>query len=357
VENRFANLVQHSTIAPASVVELLKQTLIGTEGSLYQLLDTEQKIHLLDQPHFFYIERHHKAIGTITICERPVSFEQQLTIALYIRYFAFDPAYQSNATNKSRERNSVLDQHWKKILDTGNLSTDEPGKRSTFFWAFIDPQNLRSFNVNERFGFETIGTFRTFAFSRFFPQKNEYVERLAALDRKLTFEKIKLFYNDHALFSDVHLFENNNYFVYRHQGEIVAGIQANPARFRIISLPGIQGKIMIRLIPFIPYLRRIIDPKEHRFLATEGIFWLPGHEDKIERLLSSVLAMTQHYSLLIWEDNQSAAIKNLRLKWGALQHLKKNNEINIVAKFILTDGEKIEKMKASPKYLSGFDMT
>jgi hypothetical protein len=357
VENRLANLVQHSTIAPASVVELLKQTLIGTEGSLYQLLDTEQKIHQLDQPHFFFIQRHQKTIGTITICERPVTVEKQPALALYIRYFAFDPAYQSNASNKNRERNSVLDQHWKKILDTGNLSTDEPGKRSTFFWAFIDPQNLRSFNVNERFGFETIGTFSTIAFSRFFPKKSGQVERLAAADRKSTLEKIKVFYKDYALFSDVHLFEHNNYFVYRQDGEIVAGIQANPARFRIVSLPGIGGKIMIRLIPFIPFLRRIIHPEAHRFLASEGLFWLPGHENKVEPLLNSVLAITRHYSLLIWEDNNSNAVKNLRLKWGALQGLKKNNEINIVAKFIAFDPAKTDWIKTAPKYLSGFDMT
>lgn len=357
MENRPANLVQHSTIAPASVVELLKQTLIGTEGSLYQLLDTEQKIHQLDQPHFFYIERHQKAIGTITICERPVTLENKTILALYIRYFAFDPAYQSNATTTNRIRNSVLDQHWKRILDTGNLSQTEPGKKTTFFWAFIDPQNLRSFNVNERFGFETIGTFQTIAFSRFFLKKNENVSRLEKTRRSEVLEKIKSFYAGYSFFSEVHLFEWDNYFIYTHNGEIVAGIQANPARFRIISLPGIKGKLMVKLLPLMPLMKRIINPKENKFLATEGIFWLPGHEDKIEKLLEGVLAKTGYHSLLIWEDNQSGKVKSLPLKWGALQRLKKNNTINIVAKFIDLHPGVVEHIIKSPKYLSGFDMT
>jgi len=367
MQNRPANLIQHSTIAPASVIELLKSTLIGTEGSLYQLLDTEEKIHQLDQPHFFFIERNKKTLGTVTICERSVSTQSENIKALYCRYFAFDPVFQiaknkKNSTSNSSTKqpgngNSIFDKHWQKIFDSGNLTDEENQNRKTFFWAYVDPQNLRSFNMNARFGFETIGTFNTISFSRFYPKKNENVHRLQKSEQSNVLAQIRDFYSDYSLFSDVRLFDADNYFVFKENGKIVAGIHANPTRFKIVSLPGFTGKLLVKILPFLPIMKKIINPKNHRFLATEGIFWSPGHEDKIEKLLNGVLAITNHNSLLIWEDNCSSKIKNLPVKWGTLQRLKKNNEIMIVAKFINMDSEICDAIKKGPKYLSGFDMS
>jgi hypothetical protein len=356
VENRLANMIQHATVAPQSVIDLLKNTLIGTEGSLYQLLDTAEKIHRLDQPHFFYIERHQKALGTITICERNVRLAHHSKQALYIRYFAFDATFQGSG-NKARERNSVFDQHWKKIFETGNLNDAETEIKSTFFWAYIDPQNLRSFRMNERFGFESIGTFETIAYSRFNPKKSASVFRLQASEKAETQKMIGHFYKDYSFFSDAHLFEQDQFFVLKKDGNIVAGLQANPARFKIVSLPGFGGKIALKLFPVLPFMRRIINPTENKFLATEGLFWLPGFEHKVDELLSGVLAEMNHHALMIWEDKSAHRIKKLKLKWGVLQRIKKNNEVNIVVKTVNLPPHEEKVLRTSPKYLSGFDMT
>jgi len=357
VENRLANLIQHSTVAPVSIIELLKSTLIGTKGSLYQLLDTEKKIHQLENPHFYFIERHQKTLATVTICERPVSLNQQIITALYCRYFAFDAAFQSGGNKKTAKGNSIFDKHWRKIFDTANLNNEENQLKSTFFWAYVDPQNFRSFNMQDRFGFEYIGKFNTIAFSRFFPKKNTNVFRLEKSEQKNVFAEIQKFYANYSFLSDAHLFENNNYFVYKDKGEIVAGIQANPTRFKLVSLPGFAGKLLVKVLPYLPFMKKIINPKNHRFLATEGIFWKENHQDKIEKLLHAVLAETNHNSLLIWEDNFSNQVKNLPLKWGMLQRFKKNNEILIVAKFINMENDAVQKIKNGPKYLSGFDVS
>lgn len=356
MENRLANLIQHATVAPQSVIDLLKNTLIGTEGSLYQLLDTESKIHLLDHPHFFYIERNNKALGTITICERNVSLGKTEKQALYIRYFAFDSAFQGSG-NKARDRNSIFDQHWKKIFNTGSLSDSEVEFKSTFFWAYIDPQNFRSFNMNERFGFETIGKFRTIAFSRFKPKPCSDVTLILPEDKREVIELIKKFYSNYSFFSEVHLFDQNNFYALKENGKIVAGIQANPAKFKIISLPGIGGKIALKVFPKLPYLKKIVNPSENKFLATEGLFWLDGYENQVEKLLNAVLHLTKHHSMMIWEDASVQRIRKLPLKWGTLQKIKKDNEINIVLKDVNLSAMELDILRTTPKYLSGFDMT
>lgn len=356
MENRGDSHIKHTTVVPSSVVDLLSKTLIGTEGSLYQLLDTPFKIHDLDNPHFFYIERNNKALGTITICERNVSVGDDELSGRYIRYFAFDEIFRGNS-EKAIKRNSLFDKHWKKIFETGQLNESSLEKISTFFWAFIDPQNFRSFRMNERFGFETIGQFQTTAFSRFNPKNSNRVCRLVNEERADVLNQINLFYKDFVFVSDAQLFKHDNYFVLKDKGKIVAGVQANPTKFKIVSLPGIGGKIAINIFPKLPYLKRIMNPNEHKFLAAEGLFYLPGYENVIEELLSAVLYQQNHYSLLYWEDVKKPILRNLNLSLGFLQKIKKDNHINIVFKPVNLSEHQLTFIKSSPKYLSGFDMT
>lgn len=102
---RIHQLVKHATYPPESVIQLLEQTCIGTKGTLYQLLDTRQKIKRLHSPHFIYLERNEKAIGTVTLCERDVHLNGLQTPTVYIRYFAFDQLFQGSS-NQSRGRSS-----------------------------------------------------------------------------------------------------------------------------------------------------------------------------------------------------------------------------------------------------------
>lgn len=352
---RIHQLIKRSKIAPDSVVSLLKNTLIGTEGSLYQLLDTETKIHSLHLPKHLYIERNGKAIGNVTFCERPVQINDEEFVSQYMRYFAFDAIFQGG-TDKGKAQ-SGLHQYFKSLLETSNLDPCQPKFDKSIYWAFIDPQNFKSFNMNEQFGFQTIGSYHTKAFSRVHPKQHQSVQRIQENETDLAKNLIQKFYGGFNFFSDVHLFDNNDFFVLKVKGEIVAGIQANPSRFRIKSLPGSSGKFLIKALPYIPRLRKLIHPENHEFLATEGIFWKTGFENRITDLLEGVLHLTKHHSLLIWVDENNKMLNDLKIKWGFIQKTKKDNEIKIVAKFNGWSEAEIHRIKSSKKYLSGFDMT
>lgn len=351
---RIHQLIKRDNTPPASVVELLEQTFIGTKGTLYQLLDTRQKIASLHLPHFIYIERNGKAIGVAAFCERIISLNHIEAPSFYIRYFAFDKIFQGGATKRTGHSN--FHHYFKALFDTSNLDPVYPTFEKRMFWAFIDPENIRSFNMNEKFGFQTIGSFNTTAFSRVNP-KNRGVERVLNADQPEILNELNRFYQNFNFYSTVHLFEKDNYFILRHEGEIVCGIQANPVHWRIKSLPGLTGKFMLRFAPYIPRIRKLINPKNHQFLATEGLFWKEGCEHHIGRLLEGALALTQHHSLLIWTDDSNPMLKRLKLKWGFIQKMKVDNAIKIVAKFNHYSPEEVFQIKKQPKYLSGFDMT
>lgn len=347
-------LIKHDQTASASVRDLLNNTLIGTEGTLYRLKDTAQKIDLLHHPHFFSIERNSKAIANVTLCKRIIAVNHQKELGYYIRYFAFDKVYQRNAPKSKGQ--SAFHSYFKDLFSTSNLNPIKPENKRSLFWAYVDPQNKRSAQMRKQFGFEQIGQFRTKAFSRAFP-KNTTVERLKKEDQQKTLAEIKSFYSDHTFFADNHLFEQDQYFILKKDGVIVAGIQANPSHWEIKSLPGKTGTFMLKYANYIPIFRRLFNPKNHQFLATEGLFWTNGNAKYLPELLEGVLAINKHYSLLIWEDTNSNLLHSKKLKWGLINRMKKDNLIDIVIKSNGYSKDEIDKLKQTKKYISGFDVT
>lgn len=356
VLERMHQLVIHDRVARTSVKKLLNQTTIGTEGTLYQLKDTAYKIDHLHNPHFFSLERNGNAIANITLCERNICVGKSILPSFYIRYFAFDKRFQG--TGSESKGQSAFHHYFGALFQTSNLNPIQPLYNKSIYWAYIDPQNKRSAQMKNQFGFEPIGQLRTTCFSRFYPKKVSNVERLTSkADQAITRQAIQVFYKDYAFFSDIHLFEKDNYYILRKKGEIVAGIQANPTHWEIKRLPGKTGNFLVKHGHKIPLLKKIFNPKNHRFLATEGLFWTKGNELYVKELLEGVLALTGYFSLLIWEDTNSERINELPLRWGLIQQLKPSSLVDIVAKCIHFNSEEVEQLNQSKKYISGFDVT
>ncbi len=351
---RTHKLVKFDRVAPPSVRQLLVNTFIGTNGTRYRLKNTAQKIDTLHQPCFIYIERHQKAVGTVTLCKRLIQVNGSATLGFYVRYFAFAPVFQQNT--KHHHRTTAFQLYFKALFDTSNLNPAQPAHKKSIFWAYIDPKNKRSAQMRERFGFHHIGQLKTIAFSRFFPKKKS-VQQINETDKPAILKQVNAFYNDYAFFSTVHLFKHSNYYVLRKNGEIVTGIQANPCAWEIEALPGKMGAFMVKFARFIPLLNRLINPKNHRFLATEGLFWKKGHAADVAELLEGVLALTGHYSLLMWEDTTANRISELPIKWGFLQQLKQESAVDIVAKLNGFSVNETMQLQQAKKYISGFDVT
>ena len=348
-------LLQRSEQVPQSVLDLLQDTVIGTNGLQYQLKDTADKIHQLHRPHFLYLERNDQSIGNITICKRHIKINEEVIDSNYLRYFAFNKIFQGSG--EKRNSNSAFHKYFKALFETSNFDPINPKKDKALYWAFIDPENLRSFSMNEKLGFQTIGQFKTTAFSRISPKSSPFVRKSTAEEEDHILALTRNFYKDFNFFSDVHLFANNNYYVFVKDGEILAGIQANPIRWKVLALPGISGKFMLKSLPYIPGIKKLMNPMNHRFLATEGLFWMHGYESYLEEFLSGILAMSNHHSVLLWTDDQNNMLEKLDVRWGLMNKIKSDNHINIVAKFIDFQSVEVDEIKSKKKYLSGFDMT
>lgn len=356
---KLKNIVTHTHEPDEAILDLLTNTTIGTNGAKYQHLHTAKKIHTLHKPHYITIRRNKRAVGSMTVCERPMFVKKQKIESLYVRYFSFATLFQSSGKQTKKKRQSIFEKYLKELFTTSNMNVYTPENKPSVYWAFIDPENNRSWNMAERFGFETIGHFSTYAFSRFFPKKSELVGRIKTSEVESVWQNIQEFYKEYTNLSKIHLFENEDYYVYRENGKVVAGIQVFDVHWRIDAMPGVKGKLLVNILPYIPFVNRIINPKNYQFLATEGLFWKDGYESKIEELLEAVLAEKNKNSMLMWfDDGDEKLISQFRsMEVGLLQKMKADNSIEIVAKFNDFNTELKEEMLTSKTYISGFDTT
>jgi hypothetical protein len=351
---RIHPLIKHDVVPSEALIDLLKNTLIGSEGTLYQLLDTPTKIVKLKNSHFFSLVRADKLLGTFTICKQEINLLGRTHNSYYIRYVAFDAKFQGGL--KKGKSDGGLHRFFKDFFETSTFDPAQTNYGKSIYWAYIDPDNLRSINLNNRLGFEQIGSFKTTVFSRVNP-KNKLVKRIKPEDKSEVLKLVSSFYDSFQFFTTESLFFDDNYFVLRVNGELVCGIQANPVQWKIKSLPGLTGRILIKIAPYIPRIRKLIQPNNHRFLATEGLFWKDGFEHKLADLFEGVLAFTGHHSLLIWSDCEHNFLENIEVKWGFIQKMKKDNTVAIMAKLNGYSQQELVDLKKAPKYISGFNVT
>ena len=101
------------TEATPELIQLLDQVTLGTNGAKYRHLNTVDRIHNADQPLHLSVERNEKLLGNATFCQREREW--------YVRYFAFNPSFQSTGAKKSRSNDNFL----KRELDLCSRGTTQ----------------------------------------------------------------------------------------------------------------------------------------------------------------------------------------------------------------------------------------
>jgi hypothetical protein len=226
-------------------------------------------------------------------------------------------------------------------------------------YAYVESMNERSKNLIIQAGYEQIRSFLTVAFSRFSPRELPGVNRLEENEKPGMLSLLSEYYKDHSLYTDDFAFLGDRYYVLRENGEIVAGVNAVPASYKVYHVPGVWGWIFMKILPRVPYYRRLFQPGSFRYLILDSPYCKDGHEEKITELFESVCAAEGHNTALTWLDDRSRLFEMLRTsgKMGALNRMLNAKPGIVFARFInYTDAEK-EQFFYKPVFISGIDIS
>ncbi len=354
--------------ADEDIVDLIRSTVLGSEGGMrYTMLNTPERIRSYgDSLSFVALYKRNSLKGVIGLCRRITSNRGVRYASAYLRYLAVQSAFQvERAPGRRSERTSdAADSFKQKIYalfrDPQAAGGDEDGGGSpNVLYAYVESRNERSRNMINQAGYEYIRSFLTVAFSRFNPEKHPSVTRLTPAEEPAMVKLLGEFYNGYCFYTDEFSFNDHKYYVLRRDGEIVAGVGAIPARYRVVNVPGVWGWMMMKVLHRTPYFRRLFQPEEFRYIILNAIYCRKGSESLLPDLFDAVCAEEGYHTALTWLDDHSWLYETLRTnrRMGALNRLLNAKPGLVYALFSELTPEETEKFYDSPAYISGFDFS
>ena len=324
-------------------IKLLKKSIYGTNGPKYIHTGQEVKIINLKKALFFRLIKDENTIGFYCLCKRITSSNQGTYNGFYGRYLAVDSAVQG------KKYGSLL-----KNVAVAYVEKNE--EKPMAFYSYIEENNIKSLNISKREGFTSIATLKTTLFTRISPKANDYLEQIKEVEVEIFKDILQQYYSKYAILNLENINYQNNYFVVRHKGEIVAGLQANPVEWKIVEMEGFSGKILMNVLPYLPILKKIFNPNAYQFLAIEGVYLKPGFEHELYPLIEGVLNHFSIYSALFQLDSNDVLIKifNKNGNLGILNSIKKDITTHVMVK---TQGISTIKNDDKVVYVSSFDFT
>jgi hypothetical protein len=284
-------------------------------------------------------ERNNKILGNVTFCRRGKTW--------YIRYFAFQQMLQSsNRPKETHKSNSHLKQQLRFFFDEQFQSEVET------MYAYIDPKNDRSKWMSQNFGFHKISTLATQSFSRIYPKKSARLEKTE--DWNEVKSKVIENYGKHCHFFTTHASKPPFYVLKGENGQIMSCARVTKVHWEIVRLPGKFGSLLTKAIPFIPFLNRLINPKNHTFLVPEIVCVNQDNPELLDELFSAILFQEKLNLMLWWMDATDPlyiSVKN-KVQWGLLHKIIGVAPVDVVGRNRSGMKEKVE----SPIFVTAFDM-
>jgi len=339
--------IEVETSPSEELMEHMHQTVMGQPGGMqYHHTDLEQKMKSGDENYFMYLRKSGKMLGSVGFCSKPTETAGVTHDSWLIRYFSIKAPIKGVPKKRKtkadlkdeNKRTTVLGRFIQPVfanpaqLREEKTSADQPA----IIFAIVDQTNLRSMNFSAQMGLETVGSLAAFTFSRLRPRRSDRIETVEENQRADILKQIKEFYKDYTLFYSDSIFSNNDYFVIKEGGRMVAGVQIYPVSWKIVDFGNKLTNMAAGLLGRIPSLRKRINKDEISFLAFDAIYCEPGFEKVLYELLEGVLERTKYNIAMMMMDLESDlyALFRENKKLGILHKIQGNSYADIRVRFI-----------------------
>lgn len=345
-----------TTKAPSDVRALLTSTVYGMEGKMqYRHKNASLRIDQLINPHFIVLRRAGKLLGTAGFLFREITFNQQRIPSYYVRYLSIVNKLQSERKTRKNYKLGLIKSGLQEIITEHFSSKSDPA----VLYSYIEEKNKFSLDLCELYGFQKIRELSTFIFSRVSPKKNPCVFLYEEKDASFIQSQLAKEYKEYNFFFTEAVFKGGNYYVYKENEKIVAGIKATKTEWEVLNIPGFTGFLIQNLFPYLPLLSRLFNSKSMRFVAFEAAFCEEGSEDLLIKLMESSCAMENCNLGILWADSESELATKMKASGdlGLLNKLKKDVPANIVAKLINIGTKEKQLFFEQPAYISALDLS
>ncbi len=358
------------TVPPPELIEHIETTYLGTPGGLqYHHTTGIPKLKAVKSCYFVFLRRNGNMLGSIGYDLRDTHAGEKEHKSWLVRYFSIKAPLRTEKKTKRKSKVKIKrDRSVSIIKDVANFFHHNPERLidpevkkmpKAILYSLVEKKNERSKNFADIGGYEKTGDVESFMFSRLRKRKCAGVERIREEEIPGMRDRLSDFYNDHAFYFDRYLFMNNDYYVLREEGEIVAGLQANEETWEIKTIgSGFLDKV-VKALTKIPFIGKRFTYEKMRFLGVEGIWFKEGRGDAVYKLLEGVLSVKNQYLALMIMDTRSKVHQNFRKhkKLGPVNTVLGTFEADFYARFYSFPEEEKARVRSMPAYISIYDNT
>lgn len=353
---------------PPELIEHAETVYLGTPGGLqYHHITAVDKLKSMDNVYLLFLRRAGAMMGSIGYVLRDAHTGDRTHKTWLIRYFSMKAPLRNKKKGKVKKR-PIETRSMSMLKDITHIFHQNPERLRDFdteeipqalITGLVEKDNDRSRNFAEIGGYDKIGEVDTIMFSRFRARKNIPAEKLEVSEQPEMSLTIREFYKDYAIFHDDYIFFNDDYYVLRENGEIIAGLQANPEKWEIKTTGSGFLDFVFNFVSKFAAVRKRISIQEMRFLGIEGMYYKPGHENDLYRLLEGVMTLKEHYLCMLVMDTTSPLYKLFmkKKKFGPINAVVGTFEAELWAKFFSFPEEEKKEIVDRPKYYSVYDNT
>ncbi|MBK7408271.1 MAG: hypothetical protein IPJ40_09535 [Saprospirales bacterium] len=327
------------------IVRFLENTAFGTKHNLYRHYYIREFVANTPRTTFYYLRQDHKEMVAIVAFWERTFLGSPPYEGSYIRYYAASPKIRGK---------KLVGRFSKEMLEWMRKQQKDP----IIFFGSIEGRNKASQAVANHLDFEPFAPFQTMGFSRFSPRMKGEVQRVTEEECKELLPKLDAQYADHAFWGHDYLNLDNEYYVLKKDGQIVCGAQAHPAHWVVENMAGFVGKYILPILPYVPVLRNIFNPKAFHFVNVEALYAEKGHEGALVDLFESILFLKKRHSIMAWFDARDPLYQFLvqQNKLGLHSRFTSDAKATFIVDFSCYPKENAEALRGSKLcYATGYD--
>lgn len=310
-EDKLRNLlVRRRGAYDAAFLALLERTIWGSGGLRYTINNLPEILNRIEHPHFLALEKNGQLIGALTLMHKTNRVRGKDYPAIYAYGLAID------TTERGKGYGTLLSGQ---ALNYGLSRLQERG----IYYGYVETANTRSLRTLQKVGRKSLGQYHSLLVSRLCPRDQGGVEKLDDSKRERLLQLLDEQYANHSLTDFEQSIKTEDYYVVMKRGEIIAGLQCERNHLTIKHLPGVSGVLLLKILPHIPWVRRLFPQGNYHFLTLGNIYIREGNERDLFILIEAVLAKHQLNFGMVYLDRRSPIYQRLTQagKFGVINAL------------------------------------
>jgi hypothetical protein len=331
------------TLTPELLIHIEKVVWGFEDGVRYQIFQRKAEFEgVLPHGYFLILRKDARLIGTLLCLQKTLALGNGAPLrALYETTLTVLPSEHGRG-------------HAKSLLQEAGTNTE----RRSIEYAYIEDKNVPSAAAFKAQGYRPIGRFYATIFNRLRPRQSGRARLLPSDQVEQMTTLLAELYRDHA-FADFELsLRPKDYWVVMENGRMIAGAQVEEEIWSIVSMPGPDGWFAVNVLPRLPFLRQILNPKRIPVLKIGNLYVPEGHEKDLMELVEHLTHTYRKKLALAYLDKKSLIAQRLqkKLRFGLFNSFFET-PVNIWARFHGLNQNEVKALQERPFVISPLDIS